>query len=130
MKVRMAIAVAVLSLVTLSSTPLAYGADEGGVSLNKFQRYQSHQELELEREQAFHAELNAPQSREGERRQRQRFEAERIWQRQLLERQRKQVTAERGRSRPMPRLGPSTGIVLQRLQREQASERLSRELLR
>lgn len=120
----------VLSVATLCSTPLAHAADGGGISSGEFKRYQNQQELELEREQALDADLSAPQSLEETRIQRRRFEYERIWQRQLLERQRRWVGAERAKSRRMPRSESSRGLTLQRLRREQASERLGRELLR
>lgn len=129
-KVKIPIAVVVLSVTTLCSTPSAYGAGDDGLSPGDFTRYQSQQELELEREQALQAERSGPQSPEGTRHQRRRFEAERIRQRQLLERQRRWIGAERVRLRPMPNTGSSRGITLQRLRREQASERLSRKLLR
>lgn len=119
-------------IATLGKMPLAYAAGDGGVSPAEYQRYQSQQELEHEHEQAFYAERNAPKSPEETQRQRRRFEAERFRQRQLLERQRRQIAAERARARPRPstRVGSSRGLTLQRLRREQASERLSRKLLR
>lgn len=129
MKEMISIALVGFSVAILCSTPLAYGAGDGGVSPSEFQRYQSQQELELEREQALRADRSAPRSPEETRRQRRRFESERIWQRQLLERQRRRAAAERVRLRPTRRAGSSRGIVLQRLRREQASEQLRRQLL-
>jgi hypothetical protein len=119
-----------LSVATLCSIPSAYGADTGGVSPSEFNRYQVQQELELGREQAVHGELNAPKSAKQIRSQQQQFEAERLHQRQLLERQRSWVAGERAKSRLSPHRGSSRGITLQQLQREQSSERLSRELAR
>lgn len=132
MKKIISIALVGCSIATLCKIPLAYAAGDGGVSPAEFQRYQSQQELELEREQALHAERNSPKSPEETRRQRRRFEAERLGQRQLLEHQRRWIAAERARarSRPSPRVGSSRGLTLQRLRREWASERLSRKLLR
>ena len=130
MRVKIPVALVVSSIAIGCSIPLAYGAGDGDISPGQFQRYESEQELELEREQGVHAELNAPGSPEATRRQHRRFEAERLHQRQLLERQRRSLGAQRVRPRPMPRPGSSRGITLQRLQREQASERLGRKLSR
>ena len=130
--VKMMIRVALigLSIATLCSIPSAYGADIGGVSPSEFNRYQVQQELELEREQAVRAELNAPKSAEQIRSQQQRFDAEGLHQRQLLDRQRRWVAGGRAESRLSPHRGFSRGVILQQLQRIQASEQLSRELAR
>jgi hypothetical protein len=119
-----------LSVLTYCSIPSSYGADTGGVSPSEFNRYEAQRELELEREQAVRAELNAPKSPEQIRSQQQQFEAERLHQRQLLERQRRWVAGERAKSRLSPHRGSSRGITLQQLQREQSSERLGRQLAR
>ncbi len=130
MMVRISLALGVVSAATLCTMPLASGAGDDGISPAEFQAYKNRQELALEHEQALHAERSAPASPEETRRQRRRFEAERIHQRQLLELQRRRIAAERIRLRPVPRPNSSRGIVLQRLKRAQASERLSRKLLR
>ncbi len=123
-------ALGMISAAALCAMPSAYGAGDDGISPAEFQVYQSRQESELKHEQALHAERRVPRSTEETQRQRRRFEAERIHQRQLLERQRRWVGAERIRLRSVPRPQSSRGIVLQRLRRAQASERLSRKLLR
>ena len=123
-------ALGVISAAALCATPLAYGAGDDVISPAEFQAYQSRQELALKHEQALHAERSAARSNEETRRQRLRFDAERIHQRQLLERQRRWVATERTRLRPVPRPKSSRGIALKRLKRAQASERLSRKLLR
>ncbi|HSS62976.1 MAG TPA: hypothetical protein VLS27_00960 [Gammaproteobacteria bacterium] len=120
----------VLSAAIVCPMPSAYAEGGDGVSPGEFDRYQRRQELELEREQAVRARLSAPRSVEEARRQRRRFETERLHQRQLLERQRRWVAGERARSRPLPRSGTSREFIQQRLRREQASERLSRKLAR
>ena len=120
----------VVSLAALCVMPPAWGAGDGVISPAELQAYQSRQELALKHEQVLHAARSAPRTNEEWRRQRQRFEAERIHQRQLLERQRRRIAAERLRLRPAPRPESSRGFDLQRLRRAQASERLSRKLLR
>ncbi len=130
MKVWIPFALGVLSMVILCATPAAYAADGGEISPSEFDRYQRQQELELEHEQALRAERSAPQSPEEAKRQRRQFEAERFRQRLLLEQQRRRLAAERARLRPMPRRESSRVETLQRLHREQASEQLSRKLLR
>ncbi len=129
-KVMIPVALSVLSLATLCSMPLAYAADTGGVSPSEINRYQVQQELELEREQASRAQLSAPKSVEETRAEQRRFEAERFRQRQLLDRQHRWVAGEGAKSRLLPHRGSPRGIILQQLQREQASERLSRKLAR
>ncbi len=124
------LALGVISAAALWAIPSAYGAGDDEISSGEFEIYQRRQELALEHEQALHAERSAPRSSEESRRQRRRFEAERIHQRQLLERQRRQLAAERIRLRPAPRPKSSRGIVRQRLKRAQESQRLSRKLLR
>ncbi len=128
--VSFSIALVVVSAAALCSMTPAYGAGDDGISPAEFQAYKNRQEQALEHEQALHAARSAPASAEETRRQRQRFEAERIYQRQLLERQRRRVAAERIRLRPVARPKSSRGTVLQRQRRAQASERLSRKLLR
>lgn len=130
LKMMIPVASSVLLMAALCMTPPAYGAGDSGVSPAEIQRYQRQRELELKREQDLRADLSSPQSREETRRQRRRFEFERLHQRQLMERQRSRVGAERVRLRPASRAGSIRGITLQRLRREQASERLSRKLLR
>ncbi|MDX1527211.1 MAG: hypothetical protein R3337_01215 [Gammaproteobacteria bacterium] len=119
-----------VSVAALCAIPSAYGAGDDAISLGEFEIYQRRQELALEHEQALHAARSAPASAEEPRRQRRRFEAERIHQRQLLEHQRRRIAAERLKLRPLPRLKSSRGVIRQRLNRAQASERLSRKLLR
>lgn len=115
---------------SLSATAPVFGADQGGFSAGEFARYRNQQTLELEWEQAARAPSRATQSPEDARSQRRGLEAERRHQRQLLELQRKKVQVERVKRRPMPRPEVSRVITLQRLGRAQASERLSRKLLR
>ena len=130
MMVAIPIALRVMSVAVVGALPLVYAAGDNSFSPSEFQRYQSRQELALEHEQSLHEERNPPASPEETQRQRRRFEAERIHQRQLLERQRRRVAAERVRLRPVSASKSSRGITLQQLNREQASERLSRKLLR
>ena len=130
MMAAMSLILGVMLATALWAMPSAYGAGDDGLSPGEFEVYQSRQELALEHEQALHAARSAPRGTEEARRQRRRFDAERNHQRQLLERQRRRVAAERVRLRPLPRPNSSRGIVLQRLKRGQASERLSRKLLR
>ncbi len=124
------LALGVISAAALWAMPLACGAGDDGIFPGEFEIYQRRQELALEHEQALHAERSNPRSDKESRGQRRQFEAERTHQRQLLERQRRQVAAERIRLRPVPRPKSYRGIVLQRLKRTKASERLSRKLLR
>lgn len=119
-----------VSVAALWATPSAYAAGDDGISPAEFQAYKNRQEVVLEHEQALHTARSAPASAEERRRQQRRFAAERIHQRQLLERQRRRVAAERRRLRPVARPKFSRGTVLQRQRRAQASERLSRKLLR
>jgi hypothetical protein len=129
-KLMIPVVLGALSIVILHSMPLAHGDGRSGISPSEFQRYRSQQEFELEREQALRSRLNAPQSIEEAERQRGQFERERSRQDLLLERQRRRLASEGAESPSVPRLEASQGITLQRLQREQASERLSRKLTR
>lgn len=120
----------VASVAALCAMPSAYGAGDDEISPGEFESYQRRQALALEHEQALHAARSSPRTSEEVRQQQRRFAAERIHQRQLLERQRRRIAAERLRLGPVPRPRSSRGIVRQRLNRAQAGERLSRKLLR
>ena len=130
MKSIVPIAVVVFSTAILGSMTRVYAVDEAGITQSEFERYRSERELELSMEQTAHAELDAPQSPHQAHRQARRFELERFHQRQLLERQRRRVAASRVRLGTSPTAASPRGITIQRLQREQSSERLSRKLLR
>lgn len=129
-KVVVSVAAGIVSAASLIFAPPAFAAGDGAVSPAEFRRYERGQALELEREQALHADANAPESPEAARRQRRQFEAERIRQRSLLERQRRSVLVEQFRSRSSPRPGASRGLMHQRLRIEQGSEEFSRKVLR
>lgn len=126
----LSVAAGILAAAGLCSAPPARAAGDGALSAAEFRRYQNAQALELQREQALHADLNARQSPEEAKRQRRRFESERVRQRQLLERQRRSLAAERARARSSGSPVSSRGLTRQRLRLEHSSERLRRKLLR
>ncbi len=129
-KVTIPYVVGAVSAAVSCAAPSVYAEGGEGVSPGEFNRYQNEQELGLELEQALQAKPGEKQPPEEELSERRRLEDERFRQRLLLEQQRRWLATERAKARPLPEPGTSKGITLQRLQREQSSERLRRKLTR